>query len=373
MSEGGEKTEAPTQRRLDEAIKHGQIARSAEIQTVAVLLAGLVALRSVGPEVWNRLVIGFTSTLGHLHETTLTLDSLQDYAIKGVLFCTACVAPVALTTMGAGLLAGALQSRFHTSSEVIEPNFDRVNPLNGFKRIFSPRAAVPALLGLFKMGIIASFSWKQVSAVLKDPIFFTAVDPSRVVTFLADTSMSVSLRVVATLSVLAAADYLYQFWRTAKDLKMTKEEVKDEAKSSEGNPQVKSEMRKRRLKMKSFARQLTDVPRADVIVTNPTHIAIALCYDRNTMKAPQIIAKGADFKAQQIREVAKQHQIPILENKPLARMMYKYGKVDGEIPIQLYAAVAEILAYVYRINRYRYYMAAQNQPTPAAAATTARR
>ncbi|MBP9900997.1 MAG: EscU/YscU/HrcU family type III secretion system export apparatus switch protein, partial [Verrucomicrobia bacterium] len=156
------------------------------------------------------------------------------------------------------------------------------------------------------------------------------------------------------LAVIAALDYTYQFWRTNRDLMMTKEEVKEEMKNSEGNPQMKARQRRRRA-VKTVRQMLLDVPKADVVVTNPTHFAIALRYDRKTMKAPRIVAKGTRLNALRIREIATRNQVPIVENKPLARMMFKYGKVGGEIPAQLYAAVAEILAYVYRINRYRYY------------------
>ena len=156
------------------------------------------------------------------------------------------------------------------------------------------------------------------------------------------------------LLVMAAGDYGYQIWKSTKDLMMTKQEIKDETKSAEGNPQVKSQQRRRR-QAKSKRKMLQDVPTADVILVNPTHIAIALRYDRKTMKAPKIVAKGIRLNAQKIRELAEQHKVPIVENIPLARLMFKYGKVGGEVPAQLYAAVAEVLAWVYRVNAYRYY------------------
>jgi flagellar biosynthetic protein FlhB len=163
--------------------------------------------------------------------------------------------------------------------------------------------------------------------------------------------------------VLAAADYGYQFWRTQQDMMMTKQELKDEMKSTETNPQIKAARRRRRTVSK--AKSLAAVPTADVVITNPTHIAIALRYDRKNMRAPKVVAKGIRLNAQQIREIAQQHQIPIIENKPLARLLFKQAKVGGEIPAQLYAAVAEILSWVYRVNRYRYY-AEQNSTEPDA-------
>jgi flagellar biosynthetic protein FlhB len=193
---------------------------------------------------------------------------------------------------------------------------------------------------------------------MNDPIFTSAVSTSRLATFLGETCIKLFMRVSVGLLVIAAADYGYQFWRTQRDLMMTKQELKEELKSSEVNQRVKTARRKRR--MISKAQALSDVPNADVVVTNPTHIAIALRYDRKTMRAPKVVAKGIRLNAQKIREIAQQHQVPIIENKPLARMLFKQGRVGGEIPAELYAAVAEILAWVYRVNRYRYYTE-QNQ------------
>jgi flagellar biosynthetic protein FlhB len=171
--------------------------------------------------------------------------------------------------------------------------------------------------------------------------------------FLADVCLRIFFRVCMALIVIGAADYGYQWWRTRQDLMMTKEEVKEEHKNSEGNPRIKAARRRRRAQSK--AKALAEVPKADVIVTNPTHIAVALRYDRKTMRAPRIVAKGIRLNAQKIREIGQQYQIPIIENKPLARMLFKHGRVGGEIPAQVYSAVAEVLAWVYRINRYRYY------------------
>ena len=171
---------------------------------------------------------------------------------------------------------------------------------------------------------------------------------------MADSSYKIVMQVGVSLVLLAAADYGYKFWQTNQDLKMTKQEVKDEAKNSDGDPAMKARIRRRRMTM-SKRKMLAEVPKADVVVVNPTHIAVALRYDRKTMKAPKIVAKGIRFNAAQIRQIAEEHQVPVIENIPLTRLMFKYGKVDGEIPAQLYAAVAEILAWVYRVNAYRYY------------------
>ena len=354
MSEqAGEKTELPTPRRMEEAIKHGQIPRSAEVQTVFVLMGALAALTFCGQEIWLHLVGTMVLTLGHLHDTSLSIDSLQGYAISGTWLLLKCVGPVVGTTLLAGLLAGGIQNRFQTASEALTPDWNRVNPVSGFQRVFSGRMLVPTAIAIVKFAFIIALTYSEVRSVLSDPIFATSVSTARLAGFLAETCLRIVFRVALGLLVIGGADYGYQWWRNHKDLMMTREEVKEDMKSSEGNPRIKAARRRRRAISK--AKALAAVPKADVVVTNPTHIAIALRYDRKTMRAPKIVAKGIRLNAQRIREIAQQYQIPIIENKPLARMLFKHGKVGGEIPAQMYAAVAEVLAWVYRVNRYRYY------------------
>lgn len=359
QNQAGEKTEQATPRRLEEAIKQGQFARSAEVQTVFVLLGGLGSLKFVGPDLWQRLVNVQTAVLGHLHEIPLTMNAMQGYAINAALLFTACAGPILVGTTAGGLVAGAIQNRFQTASDALNPKWERLNPVEGFKRVFSGRSLVPTGVSIMKLSVIAGLTYSQVKTLLADPIFYTPVSVARFGQFIATAAAGITWRVVMCLAVIAAADYGYQFWRTGRDLMMTKEEVKEEMKNSEGNPQVKARQRRRRA-AKTVRQMLQDVPKADVVVTNPTHFAIALRYDRKSMKAPKIVAKGTRLNALRIREIATKNQVPIVENKPLARLMFKYGKVGGEIPAQLYAAVAEILAYVYRINRYRYYAEQNN-------------
>jgi flagellar biosynthesis protein FlhB len=349
----GDKTEQPTAKKLEEAVKKGQIAHSAEVQTVFVLLAGLTALMFTGQDTWRQFVGATVMTFGHLHDTMITTNALQGYAINGTLVLLRCIGPVVIATSLGGLLAGAIQNRFNTASEALTPDWNRVNPVEGFKRIFSMRSVPTTALSLVKLIFIIALTYSEVLKVLHDPIFTTSVNVSRMAAFLADVCLRIFFRVSLALIVIAAADYGYQWWRTHRDLMMTKEEVKEEAKNTEGNPRMKAARRRRRAVSK--AKALAEVPNADVIVTNPTHIAVALRYDRKTMRAPKIVAKGIRLNAQKIRELGQQYQVPIIENKPLARMLFKHGRIGGEIPGQFYSAVAEVLAWVYRINRYRYY------------------
>jgi flagellar biosynthetic protein FlhB len=356
----GEKTEQPTPRKLEEALKKGQLARSPEVQTAFVLLGGLAALAFTGQETWNQLVAATVASFNHLHDTQLTGNALQGYGVLGTLVLIKCVGPVVIATALSGLLAGAIQNRFNTASEALTPDWNRLNPVEGFKRLFSVRMLAPSAISMAKLAIIIALTYSEVRSILDDPVFTTSVGVARITAFLAQACMRIFLRVSLALLVIAAADYGYQVWRTNQDLMMTKEELKEEMKNSEGNQQIKAARRRR--KGASKKKMLAEVATADVIVTNPTRIAVALRYDRKTMRAPKVVAKGIRLNAQRIREIAKQHQIPLIENKPLARMLFKHGKVGGEVPASLYAAVAEVLAWVYRVNRYRYY-AEQNTAT----------
>jgi len=360
MAEYSEKTEHPTPRRLEEAQKKGQVARSAEVQTVFVLLAALAALTFTGRETFTRLMGLVSSSLGHLHDVPLSANALQGYALQAALFIASVTGPVLLATALGGVLAGGLQNKFNTASEVVKLDWERVNPLAGFKRLFSFRQAAPTGIAILKLAIIIGFSYAEIHRIINDPIFGAAVSIGHIGAFFANSALRIFLRITLALAVVAALDYGYQWWRTQQDLMMTRQELKEEMKSSEGNPKFKAA--RRRLRARNKRKMLADIAKADVVVVNPTHIAVALRYDRKTMKAPRIVAKGIRLNALQIKEAAQKHKVPILENKQLARMLFKYGKVGGEIPAQLYAAVAEVLAWVYRVNRYRYF-SEQNRAT----------
>jgi flagellar biosynthesis protein FlhB len=350
----GDKTEQPTPRRLEEAVKKGQFPKSPEVQTVFVLLSALMAIRLMGAEMWRQLLHTMAYVLGHIHQVPVTFNLLPSYGVSAAWTVIECAGPIVLACVIGGLLAGGVQNRFQTASEALSVNWERVNPVAGLKRVFSMQAAVPSGLALLKLATIMVLSYSEIRHILDDPIFYTSVEVARIAEFMAESAFKILLRIGLILVVIAALDYAYKFWKHQRDLMMTKEEVKDESKNSDGNPQIKARQRQRRRAV-SQRRMLMEVPKADVVVTNPTHLAIALRYDPKTMKAPRIVAKGSRLNALRIREIAARHQVPIIENKPLARLMFKYGRVDGEVPAQLYAAVAEILAWVYRMNRYKYY------------------
>jgi flagellar biosynthesis protein FlhB len=360
MSENAaEKTEQPSLKKLEDAAKKGQVARSAELQTLFVLGGALLALKTAGPGIMDTLLPIFRNIFSHLHTIELKPEQIPTYAANGMLLISTCLAPIALATAGAGLAAGGIQTRFRLASEAIRIDFERLNPAQGWKKIVSRQALITTFFSLVKLGVIAGICWSSFSKILHDPIFHTSIGAEDISRFMAETSLRLGNLLLLSMLVFAGTDYFIQFWHTLKDLMMTKQELKEEHKNSEGDPQMKARMRSRR-PTKSQRQMLAEVPQADVVVTNPTHIAIALRYDRKSMKAPKIVAKGIRFNAQKIREIAQANQVPIIENKPLARLMFKHGRVGGEIPAEFFAAVAEILAWVYRVNRYRYY-SEQNQ------------
>ncbi len=357
----GEKIYQPTQRRLEEALRRGQIPISSEVQTALVLISFLIGMVFTGKAAWASLSRALTGMLGHLHQFSLTTESLQRDAFSAGMYFSLTVGPMVIAVVAGALLAGGLQSRFQTFSEILRVDWERIDPMQGFSRIFSARSAVPTGLAVIKLFIVSLLTYGQIRSVLADPIFSSAVDSARIALFLSDTTFGITLRVTLALCVIASIDYGYQFWKNKQDLMMTREEFEEEQKSTEGNAEMKQAQKRRRQRM-SQRQLMLEVPKADVVVTNPTHFAVALRYDRKTMKAPLVVAKGTRLNALKIREIAKQHQVPIIENKPLARMLFRHAKVGGEIPAQFYAAVAELLAYVYRVNRYRYYTE-QNRPT----------
>lgn len=364
MSDSDNKTEKPTGKKMGEAASKGQFARTAEIQTVFALTAGFLAVTQTSESTFRVLTTSFVETLGHLGSYTITADSIHQHFAMFLNWLAICVLPVMLVCVVAGILSGGLQSRFQVSLERLEMNLERLNPIPNLMSLFqpSPASLMKVVVGLLKLLVILGFTYLVIKQLLGHPIFYTATNFGDIVAFMVESVKSVTVRVIFGLTFIAAADYGFQLWKHNKDLMMTKEEVKDESKNAEGNPAVKSEMRKRRLALLR-GNWAKEIPTADVVITNPTHLAVVLRYNRKTMRAPKLVAKGARLNALRIRELAQQFQIPIVENKPIARMLFKHCKVGQEVPPQVYAAVAEVLAYVYRVNRYRYYVEGQQVPS----------
>jgi len=259
-----------------------------------------------------------------------------------------------MTCAISGVIACGLQSQFQLSPKVLEMKFSRLNPLEGFKRIYSMQALVKLGTDAMKLGLIGFILWQALKGILSDPLFYTPVAPNRLGTFIAESFSTLLGRCILALGGIAAINFLYQQRRVKSDLMMTKHDVKEENRQSDGDPRLRNARRQmaRRMLQKQM---LSAVPTADVVITNPTHIAVALKYQRGKDKAPVVLAKGERLFAQRIKAIAAQHDVPTVENKPVARMLFKYGKVGKPIPAELYKAVAEILAFVYKTHRYYFH------------------
>lgn len=354
MSDKNSKTEDPTEKRLKESRDEGRFARCPEIGVVCIMAAGFSALLATLKEQVQMIVELTVSVLGHLGQMPITMDSMSEWTAISVVTMIKLTYPVMVAGALAGALASGIQTKFHFTTKPLLPKFDKLNPITGIQRIFSKEGLVKLTLDSLKLSIVGMVVWAGIRGILADPLFYTPVSMVRLGAFMKDTAALLVWRFILALGVIAAINYAYQFRKHMEQLKMSKQEVKDEHKNSEGDPHVKARLRNmaRRLVQRQM---LKSVEHADVVLTNPTHYAVALRYIRGSDKAPVVLAKGERLFAQRIKAVAKQFGVPMVENKPVARMLFKYGKVGKAIPVELYQAVAEILAYVYKSHRYYFH------------------
>ncbi len=350
MSEKSSKTEQPTEKRLREAQAEGQFARAPDLNVVFVLVAAALMFLFTAREYTERIATISVGIFGQLGTFSLNPDGMAQWVSTSVMTMFGFVVPMGAACAGASLLAGGLQSRFRLAPKALEFKLSRLNPAKGFSRIFSAQGLVKLATDSVKLAVVAMIVWSALKKIMADPLFYTPVAPYRLGGFIYETALTLIWRFVLALGCIGAFNYIYQLRKIQKDLMMSKQEVKEENRSSEGDPHVRMARRQmaRRLMQKQM---LTAVPTADVIVTNPTHYAVALKYQRGKDKAPIVLAKGERLFAKRIKELAAAHKVPMMENKPVARMLFKYGRVGQPIPAELYQAVADILAFVYRTHR----------------------
>lgn len=349
----GERTEEATPRRREEARKKGQVFKSMELVGALSLLATYAVLKYAAPYMGQQ-VVTYARTLWEQGPVQDWSDAGMRSLVNQLFLVTAmAVAPVVLAAALAGLAGNILQVGFLFTMEPLTPDLNRINPASGLKRVFSRRALAELLKSLIKVTIIGWVAYRTVADDLAAFPLLVSLEMPQMVQFLVDLVSRLLLWVGVAMLVLAVADYLYQRWEYEESLKMTKQEVKEEFKQQEGNPEVRSRIRQ---KQREFARQrmLHDVKKADVVVTNPTHYAVALAYKQESMSAPRVLAKGQGFVALRIRELAKEADVPIVENPPLARQLYGTAEVGQEIPMDLYQAVAEVLAFVFQLKQKGY-------------------
>lgn len=346
----GEKTEEPTSKKREDARKKGQVAKSQELNTAFVLLIGFLILRILWEFIYGNIAEYTTYLYSHISQSMST-EGITELFIGIMILLAKTVLPIMFAILTVGLAINIYQVGLVVSTEKLEPKLENLNPINGFGRIFSKRSLVELAKSIFKIIVIGYFLYlylKDQIPLVPQFIFF---DLPHSLATAADVIFTMAFQVVGVIMVMAAADYAYQKWQTTQDLMMSKQEVKDEFKQMEGDPQIKGKIKQKQRQM-AMQRMMSEVPKADVIVTNPTHLAVALSYKKG-MVAPLVIAKGQDKVAERIKEIAREHHILIVENKPVARALYEAVEVGGTVPADLYQAVAEILAYVYRIKHRR--------------------
>jgi flagellar biosynthetic protein FlhB len=339
-----ERTEQATPRKRQEARRKGQVARSVEVNAACLFLAFVLGLPFV-------LQWGGERLIRVMQQGLLAAGSmrLSDAVLWGAL---AMIAPMMGIALLVGLVVNLMQVGFVVSAYPLRPDLNRIDPIKGFQRLFSTRAAVELLKALLKFGIIAWVAWRTLQGEM-DTLMATARMPlPDALAPIGNTLYQLGLRVGILWLILALLDYLYQRWEFEKSIRMSRYELKEEFRQSEGDPHVRMRQRQR-MQQIARARMLQDVRRADVVVTNPVTYAVALRYDRAQMRAPRVVAKGRGWLAQRIREEALRWHVPIVPNPPLARSLYAQVEVGQEIPSTLYQAVAEVLAYVYRLRRGR--------------------
>jgi flagellar biosynthetic protein FlhB len=348
MAGAGEKTESATPKRRHEAREKGQVLKSVEVNTAALLVAGAAFLQ------WG--MPSMSAELFELTQRTFESSASVDFSsvtvftkmIALVLFALKLLGPIVLGIALVGIISNVSQVGFLLSGHAIQPQFSRINPLEGAKRIFSPRTLVELVKTVCKVVIVGFFAWQAVQD--KGPMLVALADmqPGIAGFTISSALMQVIWRVAGAFVVIAVADFMYQRWFFEKSLRMSKEEIKEEMKQSEGNPHMRARLRQR---ARALARQrmMQQVPTADVVITNPTHFAIAIKYEAG-MDAPRVIAKGERLIAQQIKKVARENNVPMVENRPLAQALFKACQVGQGVPPELYKAVAEVLAFVYRLR-----------------------
>ncbi|MHB1313909.1 MAG: flagellar biosynthesis protein FlhB [Christensenellales bacterium] len=351
QQQSGEKTEKATPKRKKDAREKGQVFKSTELIIAFSMIVMFGALSIFG----GQMVSGIENLMRLFFNGGQNMPDVMDAAAVSSLFIKAAVqmAAVLLPLLAAAFLAGLvfnfLQVGFLFSGKGAKPDFSRINMFKGFKRIFSKNTLIDLFKSIIKITVLGVVAYNEYTSRMKEMTALMGEGVQNATRFTVDILFAVAFKLAIALAILAPFDYLYQWWKYQKDLKMTKQEVKDEYKLMEGNPQIKSRIRAKQRQMGAM-RMMQAVKRADVIITNPTHYAIAVEYKEGENDAPVVVAKGKDYAAKKIREKAEEYKIQIVENRAVAQHLYFFCEIGDEVPEDMYQAVAEILAYVYKLK-----------------------
>ncbi len=343
-----DRTEPATPRRREEARKRGQVAKSADLTAAVVLLGAVLVLYGYSETLMGQMVALLRHCLSDDSSGATQIESAVGLLWWAGRVLAQSVLPLLVVVTLLALLAGFGQVGPMLSWTPVMPSFDKLNPINGLQRMFSMHSVVHLVMGIAKMCLLSLVAYSTLHSRLTGVLQAAALSHLALVEVTLDLLFTLMIRLTLVLLVLAIIDYLYQRWKMERDLRMTRQEVREELKRMDGDPNIKRRRREVQLQM-ALHRIRKMVPKADVVVTNPTEFAVAIQYDSQTMAAPRVTAKGADYLAAKIRELAIAHGVPIVEKPPLARALYKTVEVGREIPVQFYKAVAEVLAYVYEL------------------------
>ena len=350
--EGGEKTEEATPKKLEDARKEGQVARSIELVTAF----GLITLFGMLKVFMTYLVNGFVDNFNLIYGSISTYSKEifnRNYAAMYINTAMKRVLLIALPMFAGAMFVtiaiNAFQVKWQPTTKPLEPKLSKLDPIKGFKRMFSLDKLVELLKAIVKIAVVGFLAYDTFRDQVGIVSLVYGLDLFTAIILIGNIVINFGLKVSIVFLIVGVADYIYQKFKFAKDMRMTKQEIKDEFKQTEGDPKIKGQIRQK-MREASQRRMMQKLPEADVVITNPTHLACAIKYDKEVSEAPVLIAKGADYLAQKIKEVARENFIPIVENKPLARMLYHNVELDEEIPEELYQMTAEVLAYVYSIN-----------------------
>jgi flagellar biosynthesis protein FlhB len=345
---GGDKTEAPTPKRLEEARKKGQVAKSQDLNGAVVLLAGLITLGSAGPGIVEHMRIVMTTTLQQTADPSMvTMAGLGTLLTRVGTHTALAIAPVAAVCAAAAIVINVGQAPPRPNLSLLKPDPKKLNPVNGFKQIYGKHAIAELIKNLCKVGIVAAIVAGALLPQVTSLGAMVGIGPEQLSHALAGQISSLAKKAAFAYLLIGVADFIYQRRRHTNSLKMDKQEVKDEAKQQQLPAEVRSQIRRRQMAA-SRARMMADVPTADVVVTNPTHYSVALRYD-GSKPAPEVVAKGQDLIALKIREVAAEHGVPVVPDPPLARSLHATVEVGQQVPEELFEAVAQLLAFVYRV------------------------
>lgn len=350
--EGAEKTEEATPKKLSDARKEGQVAKSQEVTTAVMLLALFVILKIAIGYVGKRLIGFFSKTYQVLDvyavdsfTPSLASAFLRVGLVEVLLVCL----PMFAVAVTVAFVVNVFQVKWQVTAKPLKPKLSKFDPIKGFQRMFSKDKLFELIKSVGKIALIFYIAYSELKDEAGAVVILYEFSLEQAIVYIGDFIINLGIKLSVFYLILGIIDYIYQKLKFKKDLKMSKQEVKDEYKQQEGDPQVKGRI-KSKMREVSQRRMMQKLPEADVVITNPTHFACAIKYDKEVSEAPVLIAKGADYLAQKIKEVAKENHIPIVENKPLARMLYYNVDLDSEIPQELYQMTAEVLAYVYRLK-----------------------